>query len=115
MSQDLEVTQINLGRELAELSARLAPGGILEAREVLNCGLELEGWLSRAEDLGGVWQVELAVRARAVGDRIRSGHSLENGVERLMRLMILASENLDGAGENESFLAGGWGELVPGA
>jgi hypothetical protein len=115
VSQDLEALKRSLSRELAELSAGLTLGGILETREVLNCGLQLEGWLSRAEVLGGAWQAELAVRARMIGERIRSGHSLENGLERLMRLMILASENLEGAGDDESFLANGWGEMVPNA
>jgi hypothetical protein len=113
VSQDLEVLKRSLRRELAELSARLTLGGILETWEVLNCGLELEGWLSRAEGLGGAWPGELTARARTIGERIRSGHSLENGLERLMRLMILASENLEGAGDNESFLASGWAGLLP--
>ena len=111
-SQDLEALKRSLSRELAELSARLTLGGVLEAREVLNCGLQLEGWLSRAEGLGGAWQGEQAARARVIGERIRSGHSLENGLERLMRLMILASENLEGAGDDESFLTSGWAELA---
>jgi hypothetical protein len=57
--------------------------------------LELEGWASRAGALGGVWPAEIDSRARVIGDAIRSGQALSNVTEKLMRLIITASENLN--------------------
>lgn len=111
MNDELELLKRELNRELAELSAHLAVAGSGDSSEILNCGLELEGWLSRAQALGGAWQAETVSRAIAVGEGIRAGHSLANATERFMRLIIAASERLNEfAGDREALLSRGPGE-----
>ena len=116
MSEDFEGLKRELNGELADLSARLARGGQIAVLEVLNCGLELEGWASRAGALGGVWQMETAAQARVVGEAIRAGQPLTNATERLMRLIIRASENLNQLVEyEEPFSNRDPGEWAPNA
>jgi hypothetical protein len=95
LSEELEFLKRDLNRELAELSARLAMAGSMDALEILNCGLELEGWASRAGAMGGVWQEEVDSRARVIGEGIRAGQALPGVRDKLMRLIITASENLN--------------------
>jgi hypothetical protein len=114
LSEDLEVLKRELNGELAELSARLARSSRIKALEVLDCGLVLEGWASRAGALGGAWQAETAAQARVIGEAIRAGQSLTNATERLMRLIITASENLNQlVGDEEPFSSGEPGEWAP--
>ncbi len=100
MSEELESLKKDLNRELAGLAGRLTLAGARETREVLNCGLELESWLSRAQALGGAWQSETVSRVIAVNAGISAGHSLVNATDRLMRLIIRASEHLNQFAEN---------------
>jgi hypothetical protein len=114
LNEDLDALKGELNGELALLSARLAQSGQVAALEVLNCGLELEGWASRAGALGGAWQTETAAQARVVGEAIRAGQSLTNATERLMRLIIQASENLNRFAEDEEpLLRNEPGEFAP--
>ena len=107
MSEEWEFLKRDLNRELAELSARLAAARPGDSGEILNCGLELEGWASRAGALGGVWQAEIDSRARVIGEGVRAGQALPNVTEKLMRLIITASEHLNQFIENgEALLSG---------
>jgi hypothetical protein len=114
LNEDFEVLKRELNGELAKVSARLAKSSQTAALEVLNCGLELEGWASRAGALGGAWQTETAAQARVVGEAIRAGQPLTNATERLMRLFIKASENLNQLVEDEKpFSSFESGEMAP--
>ncbi|MGH7739836.1 MAG: hypothetical protein ACREL1_06780 [bacterium] len=95
MNPDNEFLRRELNRELAAISARLVQARNLETRAVLNGGFELERWLSRALALGGIWQKKASARVRILGEEVRLGGSLENGLERLIRLLMEASENLN--------------------
>jgi len=105
LNEDLEILKRELNRELAEFSARLAMADAGAANEILNCGLELEGWASRAGALGGVLQAEINSRARVIGEGIRAGQALSNVTEKLMRLIITASENLNEFSESEALVS----------
>ena len=100
MDMDREPLRRRLALELAALSARLSGAEVLGPREILNGAFELEGWLSRAAELGGSWQGETALWARVVGERTRAGRDPGESLERLMRLIIRASEGLDGFTES---------------
>jgi hypothetical protein len=108
LSEEWELLKMELNRELAELSDRLAASGSKDFHEILNCGLELEGWASRAGALGGFWQAEIDSRAKVLGEGVRAGQALSNATEKLMRLIISASENLNQfAKGREGVLIGG--------
>lgn len=102
MNQDNEFLLRELNRELAAISARLVQARELEARTILNAGFELERWLSRALALGGIWQRKASARVRVLGEEVRLGGSLENGLERLMRLLVESSENLSRVAEMQA-------------
>jgi len=84
-----------LDSELASLASRMALAQGVNLRSLLNYTLDLERWLSRAKALDGDWQAEMIDQVRAVGESLREGRSLDYGLERMMRLVILASEHLD--------------------
>lgn len=95
MTREISKLLRELDSELASLGARMAMGQETDLRMLLNYSLDLERWLSRAKVLDGTWQDELIRRTRIVGEGLRQGRTLDYGLERLMRLIILASENLD--------------------
>jgi len=84
-----------LDSELESLGARMAMAKEVDLRMVLNYTLDLERWLSRAKAFEGSWQEDLIRRVRIVGEGLRSGRTMEYGLERLMRIIILASEKMD--------------------
>jgi hypothetical protein len=111
LNEELEFLKRDLNRELAEFSSRLALAGSMDANEISNCGLGLEGWASRAGALGGAWPAEIACRARVIGEGISAGLALPNVTEKLMRLIIMASENLNQFAEDaEAVLSCGQGD-----
>lgn len=95
MIDEIGKLTVELDSELASLGSRMALAKEMNLRTLLNYTLELERWLSRAKALEGDWQAEMIDQARAAGEGLRAGRSLDDGLERLMRLVILASEHLD--------------------
>ena len=94
MTEPLKMFFKDLERELATLATRIALTNELPKEEIERFLKDLESWTLKAGDVGSPWTESLRNRVREIEVNIREGKPMEYTLEKIMRLIIQASEHL---------------------
>ena len=94
MTEPLKMFFKDLERELATLATRIALAKDPHKEDIEHFLKDLESWTLKAGDMGSPWTDSLRNYIWEIKTNIKEGKPLEPVIEKIMRLIIQASENL---------------------